>query len=199
MSDYNRHDMALEPKQVTEIGKDILKSDASPAFLNTSLKKLKDGLVPSEQLLRQTRIGVAVAKLKQHSDSEIARQAASLVSSWRAVIKSKEKKGGQANGVGTPSRSSTPNISTPKAAGARSPLPPQSKIDPNSLAPPKKNKVPPEKRDAASDEVNVNKAGDKVRDGCLKLMYNGLAFMSEDRKSLVALGKHVSRSTALTS
>lgn len=180
--------MTLEQKEVTEIGKDILKSDATPAFLNTALKKLKDGITPTEELLRQTKIGIAVAKLKQHKDSEIARQAASLVSSWRGVIKTGEKKKGgpQANGDCTPSRSNTPNITTPKPAGGRSPLPAQhNKTEPKPTAPPAKAKVPPEKRDAASDGVDVNKTGEKARDGSLKLMYNGLAFMCEERKSFL--------------
>lgn len=162
--------MALDEKEVTEIGKDILKSDTNPTFLLNTLKNLKTGVKPTEDFLRTTKIGVAVAKLKQAKDAEVQREAASLVASWRAEIKKQKDKAALANGTGTPSRSNTPSVATP--GSAKSPVPTKSKAP--------KAKVPPEKRNADSDGVNVNKTGDKVRDGSLKLMYNGLAFMSED-------------------
>lgn len=160
--------MSLDDKEIVELGKEILKAEATPPFLIQNLQKLKAGVAPSEATLRNTKIGVSVSKLKQHKDPEVARLASGLVLSWRAAIKTKDKKGGT-SGLASPSGSNTP---TPSAA--RSPAPPQPAQTPT------KTKVPPEKRNADSDVVAVNKTGDKARDGCLKLMYNGLAFMSEE-------------------
>lgn len=172
--------MSMEEKDVAELGKDLLKSDADGSFLQLSLRKLKTGVKPTEDLLRQTKIGVAVAKLKQHKDPEVARQAAALVSSWRTAIKSKEKKTGSPagpNGAATPSRSGTPSVATP--AAARSPAPSQKQ----QAAAPAASKAPSGKRDTKSDGVDMNKTGDTARDGSLTLIYNGLAFMSEERRS----------------
>lgn len=173
--------MSLSQEEVAEMGKDILKSDVTSSFLLASLKKLKAGITPSEDLLRTTKIGVAVARLKQSKDTEVQRQATQLVASWRSAIKSKEKKP-QAIGAGTPSRSSTPSVGT-AGATAGSPARPQQLQVPAQQA---KSKVPPEKRDADTDGVDVNKTGDKARDGCVKLMYNGLAFMSEEGEATPA-------------
>lgn len=173
--------MALEEKEVTEIGKDILKSDTNPTFLLSTLKNLKAGVKPTEDFLRTTKIGVAVAKLKQSKDTEVQREAASLVASWRAEIKKQKDKAALANGAGTPSRSSTPSAATPGTAKSPAPTKPKAV----------KATVLPEKRNADTDGVNVNKTGDKARDGSLKLMYNGLAFMSEDRKPLVRCMSHM--------
>jgi transcription elongation factor S-II len=112
-------------------------------------------------LLRSTKIGVIVNRLKAHKDPAVAKQAGEVVSKWRMDV----KKAG-ASGASTP---------RPVANGTSSPAPsPVPAIKAKS-----KLLVPPEKRNSREDKVNTALTGNQVRDSCLKLMYDGLAFMTE--------------------
>ena len=54
-------------------------------------------------------------------------------------------------------------------------------------APVKKHTVPPETRNHKTDKVNYQITGNDTRDACVRLMYDGLAFMSEDSKFLTSV------------
>lgn len=158
--------MSLDQTAIVTLGDDMLKSDATPAFILKSLTQLRTGFKASEEILRQTKIGVTVSKFRQHRDPEVQKQSQALVKQWRQAVQDDKRKGKSNGGDGKTGTSS--GTATPSAVSAPSP------------AVPAKNKVPPEKRDAQTDGVNTSKNGDVVRDSCLKLMYNGLAFMSEE-------------------
>lgn len=174
--------MPMDAKEVELKAKALTKAATGgdhSSTITSLLEELRRGVQASEDLLRSTRIGVIVNKLKQHKDPAVAKQAGEVVSKWRTDIK-------KAGGSG---------VSTPKAVanGTSSPAP--------SPVPSKKAKhsVPPEKRNAKEDKVNTALTGNQVRDNCLKLMYDGLAFMSEERmfslflRSPCALAKNMSQ------
>lgn len=163
--------MAMEAKDIEERGKQIAKAASEgdpPATLLSLLESLK-GWTASEKLLRQTKIGIHVNKLRQNKDPNVARTATSLINKWKSDVK---KPGGGASPA--PGKSSTNGTSSPAAGGT-----PKQDVKADTKA---KGKYSgdPEKRNAAVDKVNYNLTDSQTRDACIKLMYDGLAFQSEE-------------------
>jgi len=159
----------MDAKEVELKGKAIMKaySGGDPAStLSSLLEELRKGVQASEDLLRSTKIGITVNKLRQHKDPSVAKQATDLVGKWRVDVR----------------KTGASGASTPKGAvnGTSSPAPAASPA-PKAKA---KHTVPPEKRNAKADKVNTNVTGNQTRDNCLKLMYDGIAYMSEESKHL---------------
>lgn len=158
----------MEAKEVELRGKALMKAVAGgepSANIAKLLNELKNGVKATEELLRSTRIGVTVNKCKQHKDPEVARLAAELVSKWRTDVK---RAGGAstpkpANGTVSPASSTTTSANAPVKAKA-------------------KHNVAPENRNHKTDKVDYQVTGVLIRDNCVKLMYDGLAHMSEERK-----------------
>lgn len=165
----------MDHKEVALRGKAISKAieekEPSASILKL-LNDLNEGIKPTEDLLRQTKIGVTVNKLRQHADPTVASLATRMVQKWRDEVKN--SKGGAAR---------------PKPAGASngtsSPAPIPSKTAspaPTPAASKQKHGVAPDKRNHKTDNVKYQVTGDEQRDACVRLMYDGLAFMSEERK-----------------
>lgn len=164
--------VAMDAKEIELKTKALTKAATSnepPANLITILKSLQKGVRPTEDLLRSTRIGIVVNKLKQHKSPDVARLSSEIVSKWRSEV-NKQK----SNGSPTPRRSSTPNT------GAGSPA---SMSTPGDRA--SKSSVPPEKRSWKADAIDIAITTSKVRDSCLGLMYDGLSFMSTEAPKVV--------------
>lgn len=124
------------------------------------LKELQQGVKATEDLLRSTRVGIIVNKLKQHKAPEVSRLASEIVSKWRNEV-NKQK------AAGSPSRrpSGSPK---PTQNGAPSPA----AAAPSDKA--AKLSVPPDKRSWKADGVEMNQTSNKIRDSCIGLMYDGL-------------------------
>jgi transcription elongation factor S-II len=171
--------MAMEPKEIKLRGEAIAKAmqEGEPgSSLLKLLGDLKIGVHATEDLLRQTRIGVTINRLRTHKDPAVQRLATELVSKWRDEVKKGPKKG-------TPSKVANGSASpAPPPSGTASPAPAQQK---------KKHDVAPDKRNHKTDKIKYECTGHEARDGCVRLMYDGLAFMSEARKY-----RHVSTSCA---
>lgn len=161
----------MDAKEIELRGKAIAKamqeSEPSSSLLKL-LGDLKTGVHATEDLLRQTRIGVTINRLRTHKDPAVQRLASELVSKWRDEV----KKGGAKKG--TPSKI---------ANGSASPAPPSGTASPAPALQKKKHDVAPEKRNHKTDKVKYQVTGQEARDNCVRLMYDGLAFMSEARKS----------------
>jgi len=177
----------MDAKEVELRGKAIAKAMSGgdpPSTLSSLLDELKKGVVASEELLRSTRIGVTVNKLKTYKDPAVARQAAELVSKWRGDI----KKAGAASGSSTPKPNAvtngkaSPALTASPAPSTKSQQSQQSQQQQQQPAAKAKAKlaVAPENRSSKADNVDTDLTGNKVRDNCLKLMYDGLAHMSTD-------------------
>lgn len=162
--------MAMDAKEIElrgkAIGKAMQENEPSSSLLKL-LGDLKTGVHATEDLLRQTRIGVTINRLRTHKDPAVQKLAAELVSKWRDEVKKGPKKGAPskpANGSASPA---------PPPSGTASPAPSQTK---------KKHDVAPDKRNHKTDKVKYQVTGNEARDNCVRLMYDGLAFMSEARK-----------------
>ena len=103
---------------------------------------------------------MAVNRQKQHSDKEVAKLAGEIVSKWRDDVNK------------TKSTSKKTAASPPKTANG------DGSVDKSTTL--AKVTVPPAQRDWTKDKVDINRTGNKTRDNCLGLLYNGLAFMSEE-------------------
>ncbi|KAF2088149.1 transcription elongation factor [Saccharata proteae CBS 121410] len=160
--------MALEKKDVSALGRDLTKADQAgepAANLLKLLDDLRKGVKASEDMLRSTKIGITVNKLKQNKDPQVARTASELVSKWRNEIK---KPG---TGASTPKSTNGTASPAPSANSASAPPPQNAKP---------KLPVPPEQRSWKKDGVDYKVTGNAQRDNCLRLMYDGLAHMSEE-------------------
>lgn len=161
----------MDVKEIEFRGKAISKaiSENEPgSSLIKLLDDLKTGVKPTEDLLRQTRIGVTVNRLRTHKDPAVAKSASELVSRWKEEVNKNKKKGPAAAKVAAAANGSA---SPAPASGTASPAPAK-----------KKHNVDPEKRTHKTDKVDYRTTGTEARDNCVRLMYDGLAFMSEERK-----------------
>lgn len=163
----------MEIKEVVEKSKALQKATAageSPAIIINILNQLKTGVVPSEDLLRGTKIGVVVNRSKQHKNPEVARLASEIVKKWRDDIQ-KQK--------GSPSMANKKIPATPPTSNA-SPAP--------SIAEkPEKPKytVPPDQRDYKKDKIELAHTNHATRDSCIGLIYNGLCYCSTAAPSTI--------------
>ncbi|KAF1968985.1 transcription elongation factor S-II [Bimuria novae-zelandiae CBS 107.79] len=165
----------MDHKEVALRGKAISKAieekEPSASILKL-LNELKEGIKPTEDLLRQTKIGVTVNKLRQHADPTVASLATRMVSKWRDEVKiikaaaAARKPVGAANGTSSPAP-----VPSKTASPAPTPAPAAAK---------QKHGVAPEKRNHKTDNVKYQVTGDEQRDASVRLMYDGLAYMSEE-------------------
>ncbi|KAF1840590.1 transcription elongation factor-like protein s-ii [Cucurbitaria berberidis CBS 394.84] len=160
--------MAMDAKEIEfrgkAIGKAVQENEPSASVLKL-LNDLKTGVHATEDLLRQTRIGVTINRLRTHKDPAVQRLATELVSKWRDEVKKQPKKG-------TPAKVAAAN-------GSASPAPPSGTSSPAPSQAKKKHDVPADKRNYKTDKVKYQVTGEEPRDNCVRLMYDGLAFMSE--------------------
>lgn len=148
----------MDSKELEERAKQLAKAATGgdpPATILQMLEGLK-GWTASEKLLRSTKIGVHVNKLRQNSDPAVARQAGSLVNKWKTDVKK------------APSSATASPVPKP-GSGTSSPAA-RAKYQGDS-----------EKRNTVTDKVDFKVTDSQTRDACVKLMYDGLAFMSEER------------------
>lgn len=153
----------MDAKEVVEKSKALQRATAageSPASILTILGELKTGVVPSEDLLRSTKIGVVVNRSKQHKSPEVARLANEIVKKWRDEIQ-KQKGGSSSIGNGKKPSSNPPTSTS-------SPAPPEKPLF----------TVPPEQRSHKNDKVDIKRTMVPTRDNCIGLIYNGLCYLS---------------------
>lgn len=140
------------------------------------LKDLQQGVRATEDLLRQTRIGIIVNKFKQHKSPEVARLSSEIVSKWRTEVNKQKQGSGSAA-----SRGSSGSPRPANGTGASTPV----GATPSDKA--SKLSVPPDKRTWKADGVDVKVHSNGTRDSCTGLMYDGLCLGSiESPKTVLA-------------
>lgn len=112
-----------------------------------------------------TKAGVFVAKLRANPNKEIARSAAELVIKWKKLVEQEKA-----------SRAQKSKMGSPASVPASSPVPPASSIGGSKEV----FTGDPEKRNFKADKVEIKRTGSSVRDNCIGLIYNGLAFRSTE-------------------
>ncbi|RCI13127.1 hypothetical protein L249_1281 [Ophiocordyceps polyrhachis-furcata BCC 54312] len=135
------------------------------------LDMLKKDAAPTEEMLRATRAGVFVGKLRGNPNKEIARAAMELVNKWKKLVEQEKNSKLQKAKMGSPALpAASPPSSAPQNAAA-------------STATRKAFTGDPEKRKYDSDGVDIKRTASNVRNQCIGLVYNGLAFRSTESAS----------------
>lgn len=145
------------------------------------LKELQTGVKASEDLLRSTRVGIIVNKLKQHKTPEVARLASEIVSRWRNEV-NKQKAGG-ASGGASPKPTGKPSPGQSQSQNGAAPSPGAGGSPEKAAA--AKLPVSPGKRSWKADGVEVNQTSNRIRDSCIGLMYDGLSLTSTEAPAVV--------------
>jgi transcription elongation factor S-II len=110
------------------------------------LEDLQERVQPTEDLLRSTRIGITVNKLRHHSSPKVASLVTEIVSKWRSEVNQQIKA---------------------RESSART--------------------VSLDKRTWKTDGVNINSTLNKIRDGCIGLLYDGLCHNTTESPRVVLL------------
>ncbi|KAI6008874.1 transcription factor S-II, central domain-containing protein [Pisolithus orientalis] len=136
------------------------------------LQILKKNFQVNESILRESKAGLAVGKLRTHDVKEISDLAKEIVKKWKNEVE--RAKGGSGS-------KSTANA---KSTGA-APRKPVASATPasGSVTPASNGKS--EVRTAKSDGVKISVSGDTMRDRCIELIYDGLACDSAARKLFI--------------
>lgn len=170
--------MLMDTKQLGEAGRHIVKANDGgdpPATILTLLQPLQDWSA-TEALLRSSKIGVYVSKLRQNKDPKVSEAATRLINKWKSDV-SKNNKGAKAQG-------------SPATNGTLSPAPAHKTDEGKKEG--RKSKVAPGKRTAEADEVNWELTNEKARNGTLKLMYNGLCIDStESPDDIIVVARNI--------
>ncbi|KAI7954223.1 hypothetical protein MJO28_006770 [Puccinia striiformis f. sp. tritici] len=91
------------------------------------LERIKKEIVPSEELIRATKIGISVGKQRQNSNPEIAKIAKSIINHWKHHMKKEPSASTtQKNGNTTTPSSNTqksPSLSSSQHSNLKSPKP----------------------------------------------------------------------------
>ncbi|KAI1772614.1 transcription elongation factor [Hypoxylon cercidicola] len=146
-----------------------------PSSLIPILESLKKAS-PTEEMLRTTKAGIVVGKLRSNPNKEVAKVAMEVVGQWKKAVEAeKRSKGGLKSVAGKSQGSASP------ASKAASPAP-------KPLVGNKKHfDGDPEKRTFKTDKVDIHRTGSQVRDNCIGLLYNGLAYRSRESEDNVIL------------
>ena len=184
----------MDAKEIELRGKALTKAFVGgdpPSTLLGILSDLRTRVSATEELLRSTRIGVIVNKVKQHKDPEVARNAGELVSKWRVDVRKAGASSSAASKGSGGDRSVSANGSAGSPAGNGAGGGGGGSGE-NGTKPKTKSSVPPDQRSAKADKVDVNVTGNATRDNCLRLMYDGLALMTEKCRFCLASSIRIS-------
>jgi transcription elongation factor S-II len=121
------------------------------------LKSLKTDYQINEAILRESKAGLAVGKLRAHASKDVADLAKEIVKKWKTEVE-KAKGGSSSNKPGANGKTQSRKAS----------------ITPTPATPSSANDTP-KVRTAQSDGVKVDLTGDKTRDKCMQLIYDALA------------------------
>ncbi|KAG6331369.1 hypothetical protein ID866_7720, partial [Astraeus odoratus] len=135
------------------------------------LQILKKNFQVNEAVLRESKAGLAVGKLRTHDAKEVSDLAKEIVKKWKTEVE--RAKGGA--GSKTPSNGKP--LATRKPSSVPTPV--------TGVAAPAANGKS-EVRSAKNDGVKISVTGDATRDKCIELIYDGLACDSGARLNRLA-------------
>lgn len=143
-----------------------LQASSSPQDMVNVLNLLKKNVKATEPLLRETKAGLAVGKLRTHASKEVADLAKELVRKWKSEVDAAKAAAAAAS-----------NSSTPKAPAPAPPPPVQTKTPTTAVAAasPSTPLTSTPLRNHKTDGVRFSTTHDKTRDKCVEMVYDALA------------------------
>lgn len=145
----------MDAKEIKTTVSNLEKSNDEVTILKL-LNILNDGVKPTESLLRETKVGVAVNKFRTSSNSEINGLVKKMIRNWRETVQNEKK-----NKKKTPSTESTP-------------------VAPVQKEPPKENKFHSGPRNPKTDGVNTTLYDNSTRNASVSALYTALAIERND-------------------
>lgn len=158
----------MDVKEIKSTVSNLEKSSDDATILRL-LHILSDGVQPSEKLLRETKVGVAVNKYRSSSNSEISALVKKMIKTWKEKVQS-EKNAKKA-------------VSTPKEA-----VPAASRPAPGSAS----GKFHSGPRNPKTDGVNTTLYDNSTRNASVSALYTALAIERDDEsKSILAVASAI--------
>ncbi|KAJ6257804.1 hypothetical protein Dda_7593 [Drechslerella dactyloides] len=146
-----------------------------PSHITDILGRLKSDVVATEQILRETKIGMTVNKLRGHSDKAVSELAKDIVNKWKRDVSAKPKSGSSGDGKGgvaMKKESSTNGLSSRDTSNKGTPTPSGARKGAASS-------VDPMKRNKNTDGINCDVHDDEPRNKCIGMLYDGLCIGSD--------------------
>ncbi|KAI2625977.1 transcription elongation factor [Hypomontagnella submonticulosa] len=159
--------------RVKALHRAVSNNDPADAIVNI-IESLRSAS-PTEEMLRTTRAGIVVGKLRANPNKDVARTAAEVVAKWKRGIQLEKS----SKGLHAAAKAQKGSVSPASKAASPAPKP----LVGNNKA----FEGDPEKRTFKSDKVNITRTGSTVRDNCIGLIYNGLAYRSRESEENVVL------------
>ncbi|KAF8515182.1 transcription elongation factor [Gautieria morchelliformis] len=138
-----------------------LQSASREKDIQDTLWWLKRNVIATESVLRETKAGLAVGKLRTHSSKDISDLAKELVKKWKGEVDR-----AKAAGSGSQVKPAL-HLQGVRRGSSASQLSPGPASPSTSIA-----------RTAKTDGVPINVLGDPVRDKCVQMIYDAIAFDS---------------------
>lgn len=170
MPTMDQRELDTYVKQLTK----CISANEAPENALRLLETLKKDASPTEEMLRATRAGVFVGKLRTNSNKEIARAASELVAKWKKLVEHEKKH--KSHKLNSPAPGSAPS-SSPNARTTPVPAPAAAKGTSAKFT------GNAETRKFESDGVDTQRTDSQVRNSCIGLIYNGLAYRSVESPS----------------
>ncbi|KAJ3000425.1 hypothetical protein NUW54_g6789 [Trametes sanguinea] len=169
-----------------------LNSASTDEEIITILNTLKQQAKITEAILRESKAGLAVGKLRQHASKPVAELAKEIVRKWKTEVeREKQAAGGGAKGAanGKPPgpKAAKKAASAQSASSAATPTTP---VTPTASASGSKLN---ETRSAKSDGIKIEYTGDKTRDKCAELIYDALVFDSGAPELILTRAKEIEK------
>ncbi|KAI1454535.1 transcription elongation factor [Annulohypoxylon moriforme] len=128
---------------------------------------------PTEEMLRTTKAGIVIGKLRGNPNKEVAKVAGEVVAKWKKAIEAEKRSKGLQPAKAVQKGSVSP--ASKAASPAPKPLVGNNKAYQGDV----------EKRTFKSDGVKIAITGSTTRDNCIGLLYNGLAYRSRESEDNV--------------
>lgn len=139
------------------------------------LKQLQKEVVPTEEFLKETKVGVIIGKLRTHSAPAVSELCKVIVKKWKGAVKNTGSKSSTATKKEkaekpSASASATPSVSATPASVSPTPTPSRK---PSISLPVSSNQ--PTVRTSKTDGIKTGTLGDVTRDKCAEMIYDALA------------------------
>ncbi|CAN3374041.1 hypothetical protein DIURU_001753 [Diutina rugosa] len=169
----------MEPKEILTIISNLEKAQDEATILKL-LNILNDGVNPTEKLLRETKVGVAVNKFKSHANPKVQQLVVKMIKSWKEAV-SNEKKKKKQSASPAPAKAAAAGTSAAKPASPSTNAPAAGAGSTNS----KFHQGP---RNPQTDGVNTTLYENTTRNASVSALYTALAIDRDDAaKDIVAV------------
>lgn len=148
----------MDVKEIKSAVSSLEKSTDDTTILKL-LNILNDGVEPTEKLLRETKVGVAVNKFRGSANTEVSSLVKKMIKTWREVVQNEKNK--------KKADSSTPDKEAKTSNSSSQQKPTQSKFHSGP-------------RNPKTDGVNITLYDNSTRNASVSALYTALAIERDD-------------------